>query len=140
MDEAAAAFDTALSLDPQNAAISYERGLCQVAMGRDDLALASFASALRLNGRYAPAWDQKGECLRRQGLLEDALVCLQQAVDSDESLPSAWFNQAQVLEALGRGAESGRCYARFVPLAPAHQAEKQFQARQKALELGAALD
>ena len=53
--------------------------------------------------------------------------------------PSAWFNKAQVLEALGRGPEAGDCYAKFVELAPAHQAEKQFLARRKALEFGASL-
>ena len=136
LDEAAAAFDTAAGLDPGNAVICYEQGLCQVGIGRDDLALPNFEIALRRNDKHAPAWDQKGDCLRRLGRLDEALACLDKALALAPNMTSAWFNKAQVLEALGRGPEAGECYAKFVSLAPAHLAEKQFLARQKALEFG----
>ena len=69
--------------------------------------------------------------------LEEALVALDKALALAPDSPSALFDKAQTLEALGRGPEAGQCYARFVSVAPAHQAEKQFLARQKALEFGA---
>jgi tetratricopeptide (TPR) repeat protein len=138
-DEAAAAFDSAQSIDPSNAVIAYEQGLCQVARGRDALALPFFDTALQRDQKYASAWDQKGDCLRRLNRLDDALVCLDKAVTLAPELASAWHNKAQVLDALSRGPEAGQCYAKFVALAPAHMAEKQFMARQRALELGVEL-
>ena len=49
----------------------------------------------------AAAWQDEAQRLAAQGQWEDAISCLDHAIDLDPQCASAWYNKAHCLGALG---------------------------------------
>jgi tetratricopeptide (TPR) repeat protein len=117
-DEALAAYNRALAIDPDNANVVHNSGITLREMGRLDEALAMHAHALTLDPESAEIHSSKGITLHYQGRLEDALAAYGQALALEPN--DAWFHSNHGLELLGLGrtTEALAALTRAVSLAP----------------------
>jgi PAS domain S-box-containing protein len=118
-EEAIAAFDRAIEIDPSHAFAWHDRGLCLQALERDDEALASITKALEL----APADEEIlftcGTTLQKMGILRDDLQILSAAVDTYNHLleknpanAEAWNNMGICVQEMGQDDRSRQYFER----------------------------
>ncbi|MBI4865165.1 MAG: tetratricopeptide repeat protein [Candidatus Riflebacteria bacterium] len=81
----------------------------------------------RLTGRRVSApeqpktadyWDRRGACLNGLGRREEAIVCLDKALEIDPWHVDAWHNKGRSLGGLGRHEEAIACYERALEICP----------------------
>lgn len=91
LEEARAAFERALVLDPRD--VESLLGLGNVLLGLDDLegALARYREALELVDCYASAWFNLGLAQERRGAREEALAAWREALRCDPRMNAARF-------------------------------------------------
>ncbi len=95
---AAAAFDRAVALAPNDWFLHRQRGIARLSAARPDEAIASFERTLALN-----PGDRQAELLRAQALLaaqrlDDAVVAFDRACLKDASATAAWIGLATARE------------------------------------------
>jgi len=108
-EEAIAAFDKALEIEPSHAFAWHDRGVCLRALERNEEALASITKALELAPSDEEILFTCGETLQKLGILRDESKILSAAVDTYNKLldrnPSnadAWNNMGICAQAMGR--------------------------------------
>ncbi len=116
-EEAIAAYDQAIRLDPNYATAYINKGNALNNLKRSEEAIAAYDQAIRLNPNYATAYNDKGNALYDLKRSEEAIAAYDQAIRLDPNYANAYNNKGAALERLGRKAEAQ-------------------QARQKARELG----
>jgi tetratricopeptide (TPR) repeat protein len=72
--------------------------------------------AAQIDPGYSPAWLAKGEILLGNKQLDDALECLNKAVQGDPPLPDALYCQARALEQKQSNEEALRSYERALSI------------------------
>ena len=92
-DEALAAIDKALEIDPNDAIFWNNKGYALNGLKRYDEALAVFDRALEIDPDEALAWKNRGETHSRLGDRHEALAHLRKAVKLDPSLASRAMEQ-----------------------------------------------
>ncbi|MEM7019897.1 MAG: tetratricopeptide repeat protein [Pseudomonadota bacterium] len=90
LDEALAACDTALSLDPHNASFYALRARVLLAKRDYKRAIAENQKAIDLNPTFAPAHCGLGDSLAYEGRYEDAFVCFEKAISLSPNDPQLW--------------------------------------------------
>jgi tetratricopeptide (TPR) repeat protein len=105
-EEALAAFEQALRLDPNNALAYSNRGKVLHELGRPKEALASFEQALRLDPDLAVAHNNLGLMLCELGRPKEALASFEQALRLDPNYGDAHANRGRVLGDLRRPKEA----------------------------------
>ncbi len=103
-DEALAAYDRALALDPAYAIAWYSKGLALYALNRHDEALAAYDRDRALDPANAVAWYSKGAALYDLKRYAEALNAYDRGFDRND--PLDWQAHARVYRALGREAEA----------------------------------
>ncbi|MEU3525861.1 tetratricopeptide repeat protein [Streptomyces sp. NPDC038707] len=98
------ALDAAVYHDPKNAQAWSNRGLAQSALGHPDEAEESLRTALARDPRLAEAWNNLAHVLHESGRTQEALTCLDSAVNLSTD-PDYVYNRA-VLR-LEQGDEAG---------------------------------
>ncbi len=97
-DEALAAYDRALELDPNSDWIWARKGRTLRILRRYDEALTCFDRALQINPRYAWASNQRGIVLERIGDRDQALDAYRIASELRPNDPWPLYNQAELLQ------------------------------------------
>lgn len=89
-DEAAAAFQKAVALNPKAGAAYNSLGYAQLAQNRPEEAIASFKRYAEINPAEPNPADSLGEALIRAGRFEEAEAAFQQALKISPSFFTAW--------------------------------------------------
>ncbi|HVM72577.1 MAG TPA: tetratricopeptide repeat protein [Anaerolineales bacterium] len=79
--EAILCYDDALQLDPENASIWNNKGLCFNDMSLNERANSCYKKALEINPKYLFAWCNLGISLNRLGSYDEALQCFLRALE-----------------------------------------------------------
>ena len=109
-DEAIAAFDGAIALQPGYAEAHNGRGIVLANLNRVADALASFENAVALKPDYAEAYNNRGMILQDLARLDEALASYDRALELNPKSPGAWLGRANALTLLRRYHEAkGAC-------------------------------
>ncbi len=120
LEEALAAYDEAISLQPDYAWAWARKGRTLRLLNRYEEAIACYNESLRIQPGYAWAWKGKGIVLERMGQPLDALECYQTATRIDPDDVWNWYNQADALQNTGRYEEAVALLKQALKLDPLH--------------------
>jgi tetratricopeptide (TPR) repeat protein len=116
--EALAAFERAVHLDPSDPRYCNSKGLALHEMKRYLEALAAYDDAVELNPTYALAWNGRGNVLWDLKRYEDALSSYKRAIDADPKAAYAWGNTGAALRHLGQRQAALDAYNHALTLSP----------------------
>lgn len=117
-EEAERALRRAIALSPDRADEHRDLGAVLAARGRLDAARVAYRRAVALDRADGSAWINLGNLERREHKLEPALAAYRAAERADSTLAPALQGQVAVLRALGRDAEAGTVYRRWLAIRP----------------------
>ena len=116
--EAVAAYQTAVTLSPQDAGAHNNLGNTLKALGRLDEAEASYNQAIALKPDFAVAHNNLGNTLKALGRLDEAEASYNQAIALKPDYAEAHNNLGNTLKALGRLDEAEASYNQAIALKP----------------------
>jgi tetratricopeptide (TPR) repeat protein len=116
--EAAAEYQRALQLAPDDAALESRLGACYQRMQRDAEARRHYTRALELNPRHAEAWNNLGTLEHAQRQFRRAAQAYRKALELKPGMATAWKNLGAAELALGRVDEGLEAYRRAFQLDP----------------------
>jgi tetratricopeptide (TPR) repeat protein len=111
-EEALAACEQAIRLDPTYALAYYNQGWAFDELKRHEEAISAYDQAIRLNPNYASAYYNKGNALRDLKRYEEAISAYDQAIRLDPTYANAYNNKGIVLGRLGKKREALQSLAR----------------------------
>src|SRR5437660_4336739 len=117
-DEARAAFDQALALDPSYAEAHFNRGGVLQQQGRLAEAVEAYVQALRLRPDYAEAATNAGIMLQELGRSGEAAAAFEHAAKLRPAAPDPHNNRGIALLARGQAAEAVTAFQRALALKP----------------------
>lgn len=117
-EEAVAAYDEALQLQPDFFAAWLNRGVALDRLGRYPEAIASFERALRLKPDAASLWYNRGTVLGKLGRYGEAVVSFERTLRLKANDAEAWSNRGTALVQLARYSEAIASFDRAIKLAP----------------------
>jgi tetratricopeptide (TPR) repeat protein len=117
-DEAIAAHQRAIELDPTFATPHNNLGVVYSDLGRQDEAIAAFQRAIELDPDFAAPHNNLGSVYRRQGRYEEAVAAFQRAIELDLTDAYPHNNLGNVYRDLGRQEEAIAAYRRAIELDP----------------------
>jgi tetratricopeptide (TPR) repeat protein len=123
----------AAEINQANARLQYHLGNAEMALDRNEAAVARFRRALVLDPELVVALNNMGTCLRRLARYEEALACCEQAVARDPDFLPARYNFGTELARVGRAEEAAAQFVRVIGASP------EMVAQEKALEVRDAL-
>ncbi len=100
-EEAIAAYDEAIKIDPNDPDLWHNKGNQLANLGRYEEALSAYEEAIRLKPDYEAAWYSKGACLGNLGRYEEAIAAYDEAIKLKADYIEAIFNKAMLLKELG---------------------------------------
>lgn len=115
---AESAMRRAIALPPPRASEHRDLGAALAARGKTEAARASYRQAIREDSSDANAWHNLGNLEQGAGRNLDALSAYREAERRDSSLTAAIGAQARLLGQLGRPAEAGEAFRRWVARGP----------------------
>ena len=128
-DDALAAYDRALALDPHNAIAHSNRGAALNRLGRYEDALAALDRALALDPSNGIAHNNRGFALDSLGRYEDALAAFDRALALNPNYDVAHSNRGCALNRLGRYDDALAALDRALHLDTEHPAPYYHKAR-----------
>jgi tetratricopeptide (TPR) repeat protein len=118
LDDAAACFSRALSLEPRYAEAHFLMGNIFSAQGKLDDAVACYQRALSLMPERPDVYNELGNTLRVQGKLGSAKECCERALALDPNYAAAHYNLGNVFGDQGKLDAAVGCYERALALMP----------------------
>ena len=118
LDEALAAFDAALTLDPDYAEAQFNRGVVLQHQGRLDAAIEAYKQSLRLRPDYIEAATNMGIALQEMGRLGEAAAAFEHAAKLRPDAAGPHNNLGIALLAGGQAAEAVAAFQRALALKP----------------------
>ncbi|GAB1510963.1 tetratricopeptide repeat protein [Actinophytocola sp. KF-1] len=106
LDEAVAAYDAVIAVDPNYPDYYLDRGNALHRLGRDDEALADYETAIRLGPPFPEAEYNRAEILQERGEVDEALAALDYVLVLEPDMVDAHVNKAGLLLDEGRLAEA----------------------------------
>ncbi len=117
-EEALAAYEQAIRLDP-NSAVAYNgKGIALCDLERYEEALAAYEQAIRLDPNNAVTYRNKGHVLYDLKSYEEALAVYVQAIRLDPNFANAYIGKGIVLYGLKRHEEALAAYEQAIRLDP----------------------
>ncbi len=116
--EALAAFEQAIQLDPDDASIYNGKGLTLSELKRYQEALAAFEQAIGLNPYFANAYINKGMMLNQLKRYQEALPAFERAIQLEPTNASAYNLKGLMLTNLKRYAEALATYEQAIQFDP----------------------
>ncbi len=116
--EALAAYEQAIRLDPSYALAYYNKGNALRDLLHYQEALAAYEQAIHLNPNYALAYYNKGNALYDLERYQEALAAFEQAIHLDPNFAAAYNNKGTALSALKRYQEALAAYEQAIHLNP----------------------
>ena len=104
--DALMAFEEAVTVEPQNAAVWRKKGLTLGRLDRCEDALIAFERSIEIDPKYAVAWHDKGVAFEGLGRHEEALEVFEKAIDIEPNNAVAWYNKGLALGELERYEEA----------------------------------
>lgn len=101
LDEALAAFEAAIALEPDNAQAHNKRGVVLAEKGMLDEAKLEFERALALDPKYASAMSNLGNTFREKNMLDEAAELYKMALTIDPDHATAHHNLGVVYKQMG---------------------------------------
>lgn len=118
LNEAIAAYDRALELEPEIAPAWYNRGSLLGNLGKLPEALTSFQKVVEINPEDSVAWNDIGNTLYKLQRWEEALEAWDKAIAIKSDYYQAWYNRACALEHLHRTPEAKTSYQQALNINP----------------------
>lgn len=110
--------DSAIEIDPNNAAVHFNRGAVLQQLNRPEESLASYDQAIAIKPNYAESFCNRGLVLAQLKRWDAALASYDRAVAIKPDFAQAHFNRGIVLKELGRWDEALAGYEQAVSLEP----------------------
>ena len=104
--EALGAFNSSLSINPNDANVWYNKGITLARLGRYSEALDAFNSSLSIDPNDADSWYEKGFALTYLGRYSEASDTQNIALSINPNNTNAWNNKGYALDRLGRYSEA----------------------------------
>ncbi|MFH0799581.1 MAG: tetratricopeptide repeat protein [Pseudomonadota bacterium] len=120
LDEALAAYDSALAINSNDAEVHLNRGNVLDDLGQLDEALAAYDRALAIDPKDASAHYNRGYVLDDLGRFKKALAAYDRAIAINPKHAKAHFNRGYVLRKLGRFKKALAAYDRALAINPKH--------------------
>ena len=117
-EEAVAAFDEAIKLNPDFEEAWYARGLALSWQEEYQAAVASFDKATEINPNFYQAWRERGEALYMLKRYPDALASFDKAIALNSQDSVLYMLRGQLLEELERYAEAVDAYSQAIKIKP----------------------
>ena len=118
LQEAVAAFDDVIEIDPQCSVAWANMGQCLADLGRPEDGLVSLDRAVKLLPLNPGMWMLRAYCLAALDRYDDQLGCLNKAIELDSYQSPSWQNKGACLNLLGRRQEALICFERALVLNP----------------------
>ena len=110
-NEAGAAFERGLALDPREANAWFRLGNVREELGRDDRdAITCFEKAVAIDPSHAQAWNNLGSAQQRLGLGDQAVASYRRAMQADPALAQACLNLGRLAGTRGDHALAAECF------------------------------
>jgi len=135
LDNAAAAFEAALSLQPSHLGSLTNLGVVYYQQERLDEAAAQFETGLKVDRSDAQLHYLLGAARLQQGRLEDAEKSFVQAQSLQPDLPEVHYGLGALYKLQGRTDEAISAFERFLQLGPAQDPQAAEEARRQLQEL-----
>ena len=119
-EEALAAYEQGIRLDPNFAVASRNKGYILNELKRYEEALAVCEQAIRLDPNNAWAYYNKGRALNELKRYEEALAAYEQAIRLDPNLVTAYNNKGVALNGLKRYKEALAAFEQAIRLDPSY--------------------
>src|SRR5258706_306941 len=117
-EEALAAYDQAMRLDPNYAYAYYDKGVALYTLKCYEEALIAFDRAIRLDPDSVDAYHNKGNALYELKRYEEALIAYEQAIHLDPNYAYAYIGRGVALRGLKRYEEALAAYDQAIRLDP----------------------
>jgi len=117
-EEAIAAYDKAISLNPEYADAWIYRGVAKHDLKRYEEAITDFDKAIALNPDFAEAWNCRGAAKANLQRHEEAIADLDKAILLNPDYASAWNNRGNAKANLQRHEEAIADYDKAIELNP----------------------
>ena len=118
-DEALAAFDRVLELDPNHHRAWINRGNALTNLERFTEAISCYDRAIEINPNAELAWSNRGDTLYDLERYEEAIASWDNALELDPTDAETWYNKGLTLAInLGRLEESLTCWEKSLELNP----------------------
>jgi tetratricopeptide (TPR) repeat protein len=101
-EDALAAFDRAIELDPKDVRAWIGKGFALKSLGRYPDSLVAHDRVIELDPNFANVWVSKGDVLRDLGRHEEALAAFHRVIELDSKHIDAWVAKGKCLLRLGR--------------------------------------
>ncbi len=118
LEEAVAAFRTALILKPEFPEACYNLGNALSDSGRFEEAIVAYRSALKLRPVFPDAYNNLGNCLHRLWLMDDAVAAFRKAIVCRPGDPATYSNLGNALKDSGQIEEAITSFERAMALDP----------------------
>ncbi len=118
MEDALAAYDRSLEINPQLAEALYNSANVLVELKREKEALRRYREALHLKPDFAFACHKVGNIYRKREDFEESLEWYQKAIDLKSDFVQPIFSKGLSLQALGRHMEAAKQFDRAMQMAP----------------------
>lgn len=116
--DAAAVYARLIRLDPRNAAVRYNYGVCLTRLGRLGAAAEQFRETVRLDPRHVRAFYNLAGLAQRDGRLAEALAAWRAFTRLQPDVAGGWFNLGIVQMDLGQPIEAARSFSYAVIIHP----------------------
>lgn len=124
IEDALAAFDRALDLDPYNAQAFYQRGLLYQTERQHQLAVADFTSANGLMPQWVDPLVGRAVSYLATDKVREAASDLDEAVQADPQNGQAWVARGVAYERLGDKTKAAGSFARALAIRPKDEAAR----------------
>jgi Flp pilus assembly protein TadD len=116
--EAAAEYQKALAVQPQDAGVHNKLGICYQYLQNGDMAQREYERALELRPSYAEAWNNLGTLEHSRRRFKQAERAYKKAIALKPSLATSWKNIGHAYVALGRIPDAFEAYREAFRLDP----------------------
>jgi tetratricopeptide (TPR) repeat protein len=118
MEEAIAAWDKAIAINPNLASAWHNRGSALGHLSKFTEAIESFDKALEIDPQDAQTWNDRAHALLKLKRWSEAIESWDKAIDIYPNFYQFWYNRGYALEKLGRSEESIASYEKALQIQP----------------------
>ncbi len=119
--EAIAAYDRALTLQPEDAELWVKQGMAYDGIQQFESAIAAYQKATQHAPQDAKAWLKLGVLLENLNRQEEALSVYARVVELEPDNVWAWHDRGKILETLHQWDDALKAYGRAVEIKPSFQ-------------------